>query len=304
MELWLQAESQPSQNMQNILSLYDGRLPENLVLGQWNSELLLRTPVPDGIRSETYRQVGVGAALPKGKVSFITVTGDASGTAFYLDGVLARHDPKYILRSNTLRGQLIIGDSATGGRSWKGNLFGLALFNRALDPTEVMGHYLAWTDNGGKRLETEPGLAALYLFNEGAGQWANDRSQRGVGLFIPRFHHMLRKSILAAPWRDFSLSLRQIADLAINVFGFLPFGFFFFLYANATKPNRRLVNVLIAVFLGAAISLSIELIQVFLPSRSSSATDLFCNTGGTLLGVLLALAISPGTSSGREVQEG
>jgi VanZ family protein len=290
--------------MQNILSLYDGRLPENLVLGQWKSELLFRTPVPDRIRAETYQQVGVGAALQKGKVSFIAVTGDASGTAFHLDGVLVRHYPDHILRSNTLRGQLIVGDSATGGRSWKGNLFGLALFNRTLDPTEVMSHYLAWTSGGGKRLETEPGLAALYLFDEGAGQWITDRSRTRLGLFIPRFHHVLQKSILIAPWRDFSLSLAQIADLAINVLGFLPFGFFLFLYRSAVKPHRRLANALIAVLLGAAVSLSIELIQVFLPSRSSSATDLFCNTGGTLLGVLLALAISPGTSLGREVQEG
>jgi glycopeptide antibiotics resistance protein len=36
------------------------------------------------------------------------------------------------------------------------------------------------------------------------------------------------------------------------------------------------------------LSLAIELTQVWLPNRDSSATDLFCNTLGTFLGALVA----------------
>ena len=47
-------------------------------------------------------------------------------------------------------------------------------------------------------------------------------------------------------------------------------------------------NVVWAVCAGATLSLAIELTQVWLPNRDSSATDLFCNTLGTFLGALVA----------------
>jgi len=42
------------------------------------------------------------------------------------------------------------------------------------------------------------------------------------------------------------------------------------------------------VLAGAALSLLIELIQVWLPGRVSSATDVLCNAAGTLAGALVA----------------
>jgi len=45
----------------------------------------------------------------------------------------------------------------------------------------------------------------------------------------------------------------------------------------------------LVVLAGFLISLTIEIIQVWLPTRYSSATDLFCNTAGTLFGVALGV---------------
>jgi VanZ family protein len=52
-----------------------------------------------------------------------------------------------------------------------------------------------------------------------------------------------------------------------------------------------MAHALLVILFGATISLSIEVIQAWLPNRVSSMTDFLTNATGTLLGVILALAI-------------
>ncbi len=71
-------------------------------------------------------------------------------------------------------------------------------------------------------------------------------------------------------------------DLATNVLAYLPFGFF------CTAALRRRLAALPAWFaaalLGGVLSLALETLQNFLPSRVPSNLDLVCNTAGALLG--------------------
>jgi glycopeptide antibiotics resistance protein len=82
--------------------------------------------------------------------------------------------------------------------------------------------------------------------------------------------------------------MSDLDDIAINILGFMPFGFIVYRYRRLAKPDGRAWNVVWAVCAGATISLAIELTQVWLPNRYSSATDLLTNTLGTFLGALLA----------------
>jgi glycopeptide antibiotics resistance protein len=82
--------------------------------------------------------------------------------------------------------------------------------------------------------------------------------------------------------------MSDLDDIVINILGFMPFGFIVYRYRRLAKPDGRAWNVVWAVCVGATLSLAIELTQVWLPNRDSSATDLFCNTLGTFLGALVA----------------
>jgi glycopeptide antibiotics resistance protein len=74
--------------------------------------------------------------------------------------------------------------------------------------------------------------------------------------------------------------------VAINLLGFIPFGFFFSGLLIKTTKLKRGVGYFIVAIVGAGLSLSIELIQAYLPARDFSLTDVICNSIGTILGIV------------------
>jgi VanZ family protein len=74
------------------------------------------------------------------------------------------------------------------------------------------------------------------------------------------------------------------SDIAFNVVAYLPLGVFACLYFRRLGEGRR--AILKAALLGAAFSLGMELMQLFVPNRHASAVDLLSNTAGALLGAL------------------
>jgi glycopeptide antibiotics resistance protein len=76
-----------------------------------------------------------------------------------------------------------------------------------------------------------------------------------------------------------------------NVVGFLPFGFCFYAYL-VTRPSLKRATAL-TVALGTAASLTIEVLQAFLPTRASGTSDLFTNALGTFIGALAFRVMVP-----------
>ena len=74
-----------------------------------------------------------------------------------------------------------------------------------------------------------------------------------------------------------------------NVVGFVPLGFFFYAYLSYSIRRAALVTVI----LGGAVSLTIEILQAYLPTRDSGMTDLITNTLGAYIGVQSYRTISP-----------
>jgi len=292
-ELWVEAQYEPTNDVFDILSIHNPSLPFDFVLCQWKKELLLRATIQSPPPTHRIPEVSVSDALPKQTARFITVRGDGAGTDFYLDGLAAGHFPRFVLNAEALDGQLILGNVASGKHSWTGQLFGLALYIRALDAAEIARHHTLWTQGHAGQLANAPGLRALYLFNEGRGQQAEDSSGNRHHVIVPAVYQVIQKEFLIPPWKDLVYDHPDYSDIVVNILGFVPFGFCYFLHRRRLRPNRWVTNTLLVVLAGSAVSLTIEIIQAWLPNRVSSTTDLLTNTAGTLLGVALALAMRP-----------
>ncbi len=90
--------------------------------------------------------------------------------------------------------------------------------------------------------------------------------------------------MLMWPWEE-SPDKRNFRDISINIFGFVPFGFVFaaYLVLNRNVSQATIVTILC----GAAISLTIEILQEYIPGRDSGLLDVFTNTLGASLGARL-----------------
>ena len=87
-------------------------------------------------------------------------------------------------------------------------------------------------------------------------------------------------AFLLAPWPRYWTAF----DVVTNILAYLPLGF---LWVPAFQSwHGRLVAVLLATLLGSTLSLSLESLQNFLPSRVASNLDFATNFFGVLLGAL------------------
>lgn len=202
----------------------------------------------------------------------------------YVDGALARAFPGFRLGQD-FTGQLVIGTSPVATDGWLGQLRGLAIYHRELAAEQVFKHYETWTTQGVPKLIGNERMAALYLFDEHGGSVVHNAVHPGIDLYIPKRFSLLHQVFLKPFWREYEPGWGYWRDILLNVVAFIPLGFFFCSYWSSVKPILR--PALAATVLGLAVSLTIEILQSNLPTRSSGTTDLFTNTLGTFLGVRL-----------------
>jgi VanZ family protein len=93
---------------------------------------------------------------------------------------------------------------------------------------------------------------------------------------------------LLAALRELSWARAGRGDRVSNVLLYIPLGFCLFLWFEPGR--RRLLVALLVVALGAALSLVIEVAQIFISPRVPSLTDLSLNTLGTLAGTAAGFA--------------
>ena len=289
--LWLRPLLETS-NAPNILTLYDGKTPDIFAVRQWRTHLVIWSRTDDPAarkRGNPYQEIGLHNALLKDQDAFITITSGAEGSAIYLNGQLARTYPRRRLLAANMSGnaRLILGNSPTGESYWNGNLMGLAIYNRTLTPDEIARDYQSWLQNDSFSIKQASGLIGLYPFYERKGEMIHNVANPDETWTIPEIFKPVQRKFLSLPGPDFRWNWSFVQDVTINLLGFIPFGFFFSAFLIKTTNLRRGVSYLIVAMVGVGLSLSIELIQAWLPTRDSSLIDVICNSAGTILGIVI-----------------
>ena len=263
-----------------------------LTIGQWRSFFLVRTPRQANEADGEVDEIGVKGALRPGEKRFVTLTAGPRGATIYLDGARAEDFPSHRLSSNAggkTSFRLVLGNDTVGKSPWHGEILGLAIYDRELRPEDVRLHYEQWGEGNYSALTGGRGVVGVYTFDEGSGPWVHNRVADSGRLWIPDLFRPLQREILASPGRGFKLERYFVEDVIVNVLGFVPLGYFLMgllLAYPGPSSTRPMWLGLVVVAVGTGLSLFIELLQVYLPTRDSSLVDVISNTAGTALGVL------------------
>lgn len=282
-EIWLEPNSATASA--TILAFYAPDQHRQFSLRQSISDLALTSHLQAGRYRTRLVRFYVDDIFRWRKPVFITITANQGRTSVYIDGALAKVQPSFPLAASDFGGDLVIANSPTANDSWSGSLRGLAFYDQELAPAQVRQHYATWAENGRPTISENEHATALYLFDERAGRAIHNEVPSGVGLYIPERYRQLHEVFFEPFWREFTPNLDYCEDVLINIAGFIPVGWFFFAYFSLVRRIKR--PALTTILLGFLISLTIESLQGFLPTRNSGTTDLMTNTLGTCVGVWL-----------------
>jgi VanZ family protein len=288
-ELWVRSGERKYNQVSGLVSIVDSS-PDCFSIAQSGPDVLVRGQFQDANHRVALRRIYIDDAFPQTQPRFLTVTSGPQGTALYLDGATRRKFP-FVLTKSNFAGGLLLGHNFVGHQAWAGDLLGLAVYDRPLAQTEIIKDYAAWQHANAAELVRSPGLAALYLFDEGSGDVIHNRAGDAPDITIPLRFTELHKTFLS-----FSSNLDRanldLSDIAENIAGFVPLGFFLCAFLRYGKRLETSRAILLAVILGGVTSLTIELLQAYLPSRESSLLDLLNNTFGTALGAALQCGVA------------
>lgn len=210
---------------------------------------------------------------------FVTVTLDTRDVDVYLDGQLARSFP-VSTRAGNLSGRVLVGHSVKGGGQWSGSVARLAIFEGTLDAAEISRRYEQWTRT--RHLDRDPDhRGAAYEFVTPAADFVRNVGETGPDLIIPETFRLAKPTVLEWPHH---LNRSVVIDAGVNIAGFVPLGLATCLCLRFWTGWSISRCVAMTILVGASVSLVIELLQVFLPTRDSSLADLVTNILGTAVG--------------------
>lgn len=292
MELWVKPTGDVPGAVSGILAFYDSRNGKSFFVGQWRSHLLVRTQTSHPARANrNYREIGLRDGLNTEDTSFITITSDMAGTRIYGEGVLVRAYSNYnVFPESATFEQVLVGNTPAGKQGWTGDFFGLGLYRRSLTSEEVLESCTRWKDGTRSSLSL-PGTVAMYCFQEPARRFVRNCAAENLHLLIPERFVPPRKIMLSRSREHLMHGWSSLQDVLINIAGFVPLGFLLCAFLRTNYTWNIISACFITVAAAAFLSLSVEFLQAWFPSRDSSLADLAFNTLGGVLGGVAALLL-------------
>jgi len=274
-----------------ILSIHNGKNCDQLLVGQWRSYIIVMNGDDYPNKRKTPRIAANIFSLTPRKI-ILTISTGKEGTKVYVGSQLVKTNSDLILRlPKGDKTRLVLGNSVYGKHSWNGEIYGLAFYDFPLNAHETVFQTKRWYKEKDLSFAKKNKPVVLYLFDEGAGIRAFDHGEGKLHLEIPPRMQALEKIILSPPWIGLKLNRKFFIDIIVNFIGFIPLGFVIaatLIEINVTSKKRV---VLMTVALCFIISLTIEIVQAWVPSRISSMADLAFNTSGALIGAVIYLLI-------------
>jgi VanZ family protein len=288
-EIVLKPAVEVNSGVPHILAFIDGSGKEAFYMGQWRESLIVRWSTCDQSGKRWMKEIGVRDALIKDKTQSLTLVSKGTTCSVYVNGELAKsfQDVALIGEKESIRGHSVtLGNSKEVKSPWTGSVLALKVYERALSETEIAADRHTVTESA-----RQGGLIASFALDKTHSTSVPDLSGNNNTLSVPERVAMMN-SILAWPdWRNQKNS-SPAGDIVVNILGFVPLGFLFAFWRAQANGSGRWRSFLLAVVIGALISLVIEVTQAFIPVRDSSMVDVICNAGGAVLGAGLWVLVS------------
>jgi hypothetical protein len=287
-EICLKPENPEEGRFNFIIVLHNGKDSDQLLMAQWRTHIIFMNGDDYNYKKRIKRISIDTATIPKG-IFYITVTTSKEGTKIYLNGQLLRKkkDLKLKIPNEGMKPRLILGNSVYGRDSWNGTIYGLAFYQYELTSHNVSLHYNQWLKEKNFSFVKRENPYSLYVFDGNSSLWCLDHSGLNNHIIIPSRMKILKKKFLDMPTDFFDFVSRHTQDVILNLIGFIPFGFILAGALIRLDSSIGKHSQLIAVIIGFLLSLTIESIQSWIPSRDSNMLDLILNSFGTLIGATI-----------------
>lgn len=275
----LKAATETSGCVKRIFDLRAADGSEAFYIGQWKSYLIVRSFASGPADGKPYQEIGAADALAAAKESTVTVSSNPESTAIFIDGRLAKLFPgvRLLKESETLAGHRVhLGNSPDISCPWAGEIYELAICGRGVAVGDEIERGDIEVCCDGTVAEK---AVAFYRFGGIDAERIADGSGNLNDLNAPRRLFFEKPMLHLAGFSDLGK-----ADFLLNAVGFIPLGFIYFFRQFKTSRIPVWTSAAVSVAMGVALSLAVELIQAWLPTRDSSMADLIANTAGALMG--------------------
>jgi VanZ family protein len=272
----LEFKTLPPLRVGRILSYSGDEHNFNLSIDQFWDDIILRVRTGKDGRSRELGIAKVADPANERRVS-LALEYDGQTISAYLDGRRKALQRIGLIDYSSwdTSSPLILGSQPNGENGWYGVIYKLAVVGRTVRPDEL------------ENIPTTIPVTLLYAFDERTGMATRDQSAvNRTSLSWPERFIPYARTILQSP-RDYwpKYGRPSPSDIIANVLIYIPIGYL--VAAWLCRRGGRWIGIAVPIFTGSGLSLIIEIVQAYLPSRYSSTVDVMTNTAGTIIGLYL-----------------